>query len=310
MISDTNEALKRKNFHLYTNNYIPFLISDEVWDYYMDLFEPTLHLRTEWKEWEECLSEFEDFNSFQKEYEAIVNNIKSDLSDFKHPNVELKEEPETQVSIKDGRYFSIDLRSAMMVVYNHHNIIKEKTWTEFIQKYSTKKYFNTKNFRFHVNRQICSPWPSNWIYEETLKHMYKILESNDSILQWIRDNNMELTYILGDNLLFLIPDDTTYHKCISKMADDYIIDNHYHVHLSVIEKETYLMPHNGMYFCSFKNNLNGTIKFLSDNPEIYLYLPQIQKKIFYNKNVNVLDLKYGVGDNPRTFKWEHNIVKI
>ena len=39
MISDTNEALKRKNFHLYTNNYIPFLISDEVWDYYMDFKE-------------------------------------------------------------------------------------------------------------------------------------------------------------------------------------------------------------------------------------------------------------------------------
>ena len=68
----------RNNFPEYTSDYLPTLITDDMWDYYLDLYEKPIQLKTQWNKWLECASEFDSMDSFCKEKKEIMNKILDD----------------------------------------------------------------------------------------------------------------------------------------------------------------------------------------------------------------------------------------
>lgn len=295
----------RKNFNTYTSKYTPTLLNDEVWDYYLNLFDNPLQLKKEWSEWISCFSEFESHTSFFSEINHVCDQIIQDLSFFVCPNVNKIKPP----IVKDGRYFSIDLKEGMVQVYKKNGIISENTWSDFVNKYDTRKYFKTKRFRLAVCASACGNSSCDWIYSEYPEIMNSILSNNEPIILWLNNHGCKLSYIVSDSLLFNIPDDETFNLLVEKTNEKFVLDSGIEVHLDIIERESFIL-NDDLYFYSLKSYLYNTFAFKSENKNIKFYLPQLYKKLYYKTPIDEIDLYYGIGEDVQKYNNEIKIEKI
>lgn len=294
----------RKNFNTYTLKYTPTLLNDEVWDYYLNLFDNPLQLKKEWSEWILCFSEFESNASFFSEINHVCDQIIQDLSFFVCPNVNKIKPP----IVKDGRYFSIDLKEGMVQVYKKNGIISENTWSDFVNKYDTRKYFKTKRFRLAVCASACGNSSCDWIYSEYPEIMNSILFNNEPIILWLNNHGCKLSYIVADSLLFNIPDDETFNLLVEKTNETFVLDSGIEVHLDIIERESFIL-NDDLYFYSLKSYLYNTFAFKSENKNIKFYLPQLYKKLYYKTPIDEIDLYYGIGEDVQKYNNEIKIEK-
>lgn len=295
----------RKNFNVYTQNYTPTLISNKIWEYYLNLFDEPLHLKKEWQKWLDCFSEFESHKTFFNEINHVYDQITKDLSFFTRPNVNEIIHP----TIKDGRYFSIDLKEGMMQVYKKNGLLTEDTWSDFVKKYDTREFFKTKKFRLTVNAGIWGYSSDKWVYSELPKIMNEILLDNEPIISFLNEHNCKLSYILADNLLFNIPDDETYNLLLTKITETFVLDSGIKVHLDIIERESFVL-NDDLCFHSKKSHLYNKFLFVSKNKNLKFYLPQLYKKLYYKKPIEDIDLYYGIGEDIQKFDKEIKIEKI
>ena len=299
----------RRNFTEYTFDYVPTLITDDVWDYYLDLYEKPLHLKTQWNNWLECASEFDSMNDFFKEKYEIKDIIQKDFDFISIPSPEsipVKYPRTDRFTMDDGRYFSIDLCEAMMRLYNRRGFTNCETWSELIEKYTQKKFFKCKPARITIHHAIMKYWTKLGYtledeFNECTHDILRILETEDDIILWLKEQGMNLSYVMGDNLLFKIPNDNLYEECLKKMQQEYIINDDYKVHLDIINKRTYVL-NNSFLFVLYESLLSNKTLVLSMNEHVTFYYPQIYKQLYHNEPITEQDLIFGVDFKKDLFK--------
>lgn len=299
----------RRNFTEYTFDYIPSIITDDLWEYYLDLFEKPFKLRTQWNKWIECASEFESIDALFEEKIGIIEGIKNDF-DFKPVSLpEIDNETYFRTDryvIDDGRYFSIDLCEAMMRLYRRHGFTNIEKWSELVEKYSNKTFFKCKPARITIHHDIMKYWSSlgytlQGEFNDCTKDVLQILETENDILPWLKEHNINFSYVMGDNLLFKIPDDETYNLCLTKIQNEYIINDEYRCHLDIIEKNTYVL-NNSFLFILYKSHLSEKTIVISKNDNVIHFYPQIYKQLYYNEPITKKDLTFGMGLETHQFK--------
>ena len=304
----------RNHFPEYTFDYLPTLITDDIWDYYLDLYEKPIQLKTQWNKWLECASEFESMDSLFKEKNEITNIVWNNLN-FKDNTIP-KNVPHAfpkidRYTMEDGFYFSIDLCEAMMRLYNRHGITKDKSWSELIEKYTKKTFFKSKPARITIHHYIMKYWSDLGftLGDELIDcaiDVLGILETQDEIILWLKEHGIKFSYVMGDNLLFKIPNEQLYELCLTKLQQEYIINNDYRVHLDIIEKKTFVL-NNSFLFCLYKSSLSNKTLVISKNEDVALYYPQIYKQLYYNEPIAQEDLLYGMGLQTKKFNEKANI---
>jgi hypothetical protein len=304
----------RNNFPEYTFDYLPTLITDDVWDYYLDLYEEPLRLKTQWNNWLECASEFDSMDDLFKEKHEIKDKIQKDFDFISIPSPEsipVKYPRTDRFTMDDGRYFSIDLCEAMMRLYNRRGFTNCKTWSELIEKYTQKKFFKCKPARITIHHAIMKYWTKLGYtledeFNECTHDILRILETQDETILWLKEHGIKFSYVMGDNLLFKIPNEQLYELCLTKLQQEYIIKNDYKVHLDIIEKKTFVL-NNSFLFCLYKSSLSNKTLVISTNEDVTLYYPQIYKQLYYNEPIVQEDLLYGMGHQTKKFNEKAHI---
>lgn len=298
----------RKYWLGFYQNKRPYLVCDDIWEYYCEIFEPTLRWETEYN----IFLNFIEKNNIETLSECVghVDGVLNDI--FKKVDrkklFSKKHEPYSTcfASVPDGYYFVIDLCNASFNYFIKNGIIKEDNWGDFVG--TDDEFINHKVFKMFIYNNI------GYLDRFSINKQYldNIVNSENSLIYDLKQIKHTL-YYLGDALLFRFEDEKDVANFISKVSPLMEIGGE-KVHTDIFKKQTLIFNKTCDKMFSqiavIEDVTTGKLEFKNNNFIDYqLYLPQIQK-LYLNEKTIENDLIYGYYDRINKFNIPLSIINI
>lgn len=312
-IGMTTDFEKKYAFITAVGDRIGLVLDDNYWDYMLKAHEEDYGYQTEYKKFSKYIDDVwsGDVKSYRKELYKIRNTL-VDLAwyfrknDFgirgKDCNKDLKEfvlsgTSEDRTMLHGHYYLSIDLKNADFQVVDYLNLLHGETINDYIRKTSEHteimEYKGNRNRTWDYMEKIMG---HSKLYIWELYCLSKIYESDHEIMQYIRDNNLKLRKINGDELIFEIGEDMNLPQdFIDKWCKHDVGIEGLTCHVKALRYGLAHYTINGQeqYKSFYDNHVTGQRKYVTKN---CIYIHQLDK-IYRGKKLTEKDnaIKNGQG---------------
>lgn len=222
----TTDFEKKRAFVLAIEDRIGLVLDDEYWDYMLEFYENDLGYKSEYEKF--CKFIDEKMNGDLKAYRKEIYKVRSALMDlalyFKKTNFGIRakdcnEELRNFVVNKsqsgklmhNGHYYlSIDIKKANFQTIDFLNLLKGKKIEEYIKEIlEYPEIMDYKGNRLEVWNYMERIMGRSLLLKWELHCLSKIYESDHEIIKFIKENNLKLSKINGDEIAFEIGEEMT-----------------------------------------------------------------------------------------------------
>lgn len=293
------DEIKIRDAFLTWNTYRLPTTDNNLFDYFVDLLETPIGLRTEYNLFRRLI--FEEYNGdadlFLNEVNRVKNEIETKynnafltiLNTFEKRNIPMPGIIYTNYfNLPNGEYLEIDLSDALTTSMFKYGYFNFKHWNDFIEQFSDKQIFKLKNTKILLSRLYKNLTSSAYLLHK--KRMRGILAETNNLKNIFSLKDETVLYVTGDSVLI----DTNYIKdnINNVIKTNNIVGNE--IHLSIFKMEQLYFT-NGYYVNSKKDLLSGKITYFSGERLQTYYLPMIYK-LHMNMPLNDNDLYYGFNE--------------
>ena len=197
-------------------------VVDPYWQYYIDAYEDTYGYSTKWDNFCEMIStSFSgSLSEYRSEYKTCRDNLmalavclRGTKMNFSGANETLmtflsnlkNDRSASPIMRKGGYYLSIDIKEAFPKVLDYMGVLNGETFEEYISKYITHaEIMNWRGNRLdalkRMERYIGDTFLPYWEFMA----LSRIYDSDHEIIKYIKENNLKLAKINGDEMMFEI----------------------------------------------------------------------------------------------------------
>lgn len=293
-----NNEKKIRDVFLFWNRYRLPTSDDVLFNYFLNLLEEPMGLKSEYELFTQLISEEygNDVNLFLEEVYLVKEQIKKRydyvIVDIIN-NFDKRKSPingvvyTTCYNLPNGEYLKIDLCDAFTTSMFKYGYFNHKTWCDFINDFSDKKIFKLKNTKILLLKLYSDLASSVYLLHGS--RIRDILFKTNKLQDIINFNGDSILYITGDSININV------NNINDNMCDILKIKNIFghDIHCSIFKMEDLYFT-NGYYIKSKKDLFTNKITYFSDEGQSY-YLPLIYK-LHNNIEINDNDMYYGFGD--------------
>ena len=199
---------------------ITFPINNDLWDYYLNGAEFDYGYKTLWGEFNDFIKD--EYNNSIENYTdelRLINMLFNTLSEtFKTYPIITKNDLDNTIidvltndnQLKKGYYVSIDLKDAILQCYKYFNIFDEDGIVGVFEKNSfNKNILKFRGNKINIHQILFSGAKENTYWEMCAFLLNKIYTSDHNIISFLKEKNIPLYFINGDDLLFYIGEENT-----------------------------------------------------------------------------------------------------
>lgn len=126
----------------------------------------------------------------------------------------------------DGnKYISIDIKSAIFVAYHNNGVIEEKTWNDFLKKYTKSRFLlSSKKLRLKIFGKINQGEIHNIIITDQIIAIWNMIK--DHVTNSLKEE-MSLLAIEGDEMIFAIKQENN--NLIQKLKETFTFPDYVNI---------------------------------------------------------------------------------
>lgn len=287
---------KIKKAFLTWNTYRLPTSDEELFEYFIDLLEKPIGLKSEYKLFSQLISE--EYNDNVDLFLDEINLIKQQIEEkydetfikiintFENRNISIPNIIYTNYfNLPNGEYLEIDLCDALTTSMFKYGYFNFKHWDNFIEQFSDKQIFKLKNTKILLSRLYNNLTSSAYLLHKD--RIRNILLETDKLNTIINLEENTTLYVTGDSIFIRINN-------IKDDIDDIIKINNIvgnDVHISIFKMEQLYFT-NGYYINSKRDLLSDKITYFSGERLQTYFLPLIYK-LHMNISLNDRDMYYG-----------------
>lgn len=287
---------KIKKAFLTWNTYRLPTSDEELFEYFIDLLEKPIGLKSEYKLFSQLISEEynDNVDLFLDEMNLIKQQIEEKydetfikiINTFEKRNISIPNVIYTNYfNLPNGEYLEIDLCDALTTSMFKYGYFNFKNWSDFINQFSNKHIFKLKNTKIFFTRLYNNLTLSAYLLHKD--RIRNILLETDKLNTIINLEENTTLYVTGDSIFIRINN-------IKDDIDDIIKINNIvgnDVHISIFKMEQLYFT-NGYYVNSKRDLLSDKITYFSGERLQTYFLPLIYK-LHMNISLNDRDMYYG-----------------
>lgn len=297
---------------------VQLILDDNYWDYLLNEYEFDYGYKTEYERFKAFIEDkFKgDIQLYKKEIAELNRNIipylsvmqstypkisQSDYNDIIVDFAERKKAKDKSIVMEEGAYYlTIDLKDAFTQMIDYFHLCGNLTFNDAIGKCTkVPEIITFRGNKLNIYNRVEDSMGNLRTYKMLLIILSKIYDTDDELINYIKDNNLVLSKILGDELYFKLGDKMTLNKTlINKYCKGVVNINGFDCHVNIVKYGKIHYTYNGIekYMGYYDNYLTKSRKF---HNKTCIYLWQLNK-LYKGETLNEKDmyLKDGQGYMP------------